>query len=194
MSEALAILEEVAFEHVRAKNVWTDSRFGFIKGLSSTAIGSIGESYVHRLCGETGLWCAFPEGRDGKRGREAWDIRIEGRTFEIKTATQDVRGRFQFNNIRVDRQYDALLVIAIAPDDVRLQAWTSDHVYRGRDAPLVPMSRDAIESRKLTKGWAGLLPIDRFGEVVRGVLRELDRGAATDLGAGQAPRSPGMSL
>lgn len=187
MSDALAILERIALEYVK-DDMWTDSRFGFINGFSSTVIGTIGESFGHEMCCETGLSGEFP-GR-----RLSWDIRINGRTFEIKTATHGSGGTFQFNNIRIYEPYDALLVIGIMPNDALMQAWTKRRVGLGMEGRLAPMAKHVDALCKLTKRKPDLLPVDRFEEVVGGVLRELDIGTATDPGPEPTPGSPGMLL
>lgn len=45
-------------------------------------------------------------------------MRIEGASFELKMATEDVHGSFQFNHIRYHRPYDALLCLGIAPENI----------------------------------------------------------------------------
>lgn len=191
--DAYAVLQDLAPEHMEDDG-WAGARFEFVKRLSSTATGAIGEDFVHALCGETGLSRELPEDPGEGRGRESWDIRIEGRTFEIKTATLGVSGTFQFNNIRTRRTYDALLVIAITPTDVFMRVWTRRDIVRDRVDGLVPMARDAPALLKLTKREPDLLPIDRFEEAVRDVIKELDMGAANPLGPRPAPGSPGAPL
>ena len=90
--------------------------FERIKRLSNTKVGDVGQDFVERLCASLGYRCEFPRNQKGTRSRtESWDIRIEGTTFELKTATEDVSGAFQFNHIRYHRRYDALLCIRHQP-------------------------------------------------------------------------------
>lgn len=71
-----------------------------------------------RICAESGFACEFPLDAKGKRSKNApWDIRVQGIKFELKTATEDVSGSFQFNHIRYHRAYDALLCVGVAPAD-----------------------------------------------------------------------------
>lgn len=187
-SDALALLLDIARGHMR-DDVWVDAPLESVKRLPPTAIGASGEDYAYRLCGETGL----SEDVRRKRGGEPWDLWIEGRAFEIKTATQGERGRFQFNNIRVRQRYDALLAIAIAPDDVFVQAWTGAGIKRGDAGHLSLMDRDAPNLLKITRQARDLRPVTEFRDVMRGALNELDMDATIDPGPKPAPRSPGLS-
>ncbi|MBC6403007.1 MAG: hypothetical protein GDA39_02590 [Hyphomonadaceae bacterium] len=95
---------------------WCGQPFERIRRIPNTKVGDVGQDFVEALCREYGLDCTFPEKDDGTRMRQSpWDIRIEEKTFELKTASEDVSGSFQFNHIRYHREYDALLCIGIAP-------------------------------------------------------------------------------
>lgn len=194
MPDALAILEGVALKYIR-DDVWTDSRFEFIRSFSPPVKGAIGERYADRMCGEAGLKQELPVGPDGRVRRNLpWDIRIEGHTFDIKTATVDVNGNFQFNNIREKQRYGALLVFGILPSDVLMQAWTQDYVTAGRAGRTVPMSVDAPDLRKLTVDVGDRLPMDKFRETVLGVTMEMDRDKAVDRGPKTPSKSRGMTI
>ena len=74
---------------------WVDSTFEKIKRLSNTKVGDVGQDFVERLCDGLGFSCEFPSDDKGGRSRTSpWDIRIEGVTLELKTATEDVNGSF----------------------------------------------------------------------------------------------------
>ena len=68
---------------------WATQPFARIKQIQRK-IGAVGQEFVERLCAEIGFACEFPVTADGRRTRmNPWDIRIEGKTFEIKTATEE---------------------------------------------------------------------------------------------------------
>lgn len=118
MPDAIAILRRLAFEHVEARK-WDDAPLEVIKWLLPPAIGAVGEGFCHEMCGETGLQPEFPMSPAGRRQRNwPWDILINGRTFEIKTATLGDDERFQFNNVRIHQKYDALPAIGISPENI----------------------------------------------------------------------------
>ena len=141
---------------------WAMQPFARIKQIQPK-IGDVGQEFVERLCAEIGFACEFPVTADGRRTRMSpWDIRIEGKTFEIKTATEGDRGTFQFNHIRYHRDYEALLCIGIAPASIHMGAWTKADVTTGKAGRLVTMERGANASFKLTKRTAQLLDIREF--------------------------------
>jgi len=70
-------------------------------------------------------------------------------TFELKTATEDIGGSFQFNHLRYHREYDAVLCIGIAPSDIYMGSWTKADVATGAAGKLVSMEKGANASYKL---------------------------------------------
>ncbi|MBD0864665.1 MAG: hypothetical protein GDA36_03180 [Rhodobacteraceae bacterium] len=141
--------------------------------IPNTKVGDVGQDFVEVLCCECGLECAFPEKDDGTRRRQnPWDIRIEGTTFELKNAREDVSGSFQFNHIRYHRPYDALLCIGIAPSRIHVGAWSKADVVTGGAGSLVSMEKGANASYKLTKRPDQLLPIPGFGDLVLALVTD----------------------
>jgi len=148
---------------------WRGQPFETIKRLSNTKVGDAGQAFVERLCSAAGLGFTLPSSR-----QSPWDICIAGTTFEVKTATEDVSGSFQFNHIHYHRDYDALLCIGISPDDIWTRAWTKAEVATGKAGTLVSMEKRGNASHKLTKRRADLLPIAEFSDTVTRVLDDLN--------------------
>ena len=141
MPDAHKILLEVMKKYEDADK-WKGSRFERIKRLSNTKVGDIGQDFVEHLCDSLGIEVAFPEKEEGGRKRQCpWDIKIGGLTFELKTATEDVSGSFQFNHIRYHREYNALLCIGISPSNIRFNSWTKGDVTTGKAGRLVTMEK-----------------------------------------------------
>lgn len=92
-------------------------------------------------------------------------------TFEIKSATEDVSGSFQFNHIRHHRAYDALLCVGISPDDIYLGIWSKADIPPAKAGNLVSMDKGSSATFKLTKRKHGLVPIDRFEQSIRDLSR-----------------------
>ncbi|MCY4259069.1 MAG: hypothetical protein OXC91_02235 [Rhodobacteraceae bacterium] len=156
---------------------WVDASFEQIKRISNTKVGDVGQDFIEELCGELKFDCSFPEGSKGKRSRQSpWDIRIEGRTFELKTATEDVSGSFQFNHIRYQRQYEGLLCVGIAPEIIHFGTWTKAEVATGMAGNLVSMEKGGSASFKLTKRPhdPDIYPITQFEDRLLDVLGRLD--------------------
>lgn len=91
-----------------------------------------------------------------------WDIKIHGFTFELKTATEDVNGNFQFNHIRYHRQYDGLICLGVSPANLYFNVWTAADVKTGKAGTLTSMEKGANASYKLSKGVKSLKPINDF--------------------------------
>jgi hypothetical protein len=72
---------------------WSGAALGKIKTISNTKVGSVGQAFIERLCGELSMPCSFPTNPKGKRlNQSSWDIKIADIEFELKTATEDVNG------------------------------------------------------------------------------------------------------
>ena len=91
-----------------------------------------------------------------------WDIEINGVKFELKTATEDVNGSFQFNHLRYHRPYDAVLCLGVTPNELYFGLWSKADVATGKAGSLVSMEKGANASYKLTKKPSDLSVIDDF--------------------------------
>lgn len=77
---------------------WDNAVLARIKTVSNTKVGSVGQLFIERFCGELGIPCVFPLNAKGKRlSQSPWDIEISGIKLELKTATEDTSGKFQRN-------------------------------------------------------------------------------------------------
>lgn len=191
--DAEAILLEVLAAFSDADK-WNDSMFEAIKRLSNTKVGDAGQDFVERLCNEIGFECEFPERPEcrGRQRQSPWDIRIEDVTFELKTATEDVGGSFQFNHIRYHREYEALLCIGIGPNEIRFDAWSKAAVATGEAGTLVSMEKGGSASHKLTKRKGLLRQIHEFEDHMLNIVTAIDqhkRGIARQRRAASTSRS-----
>ena len=148
-------LEELIENYARSKSQrWDSGKFRTIKALSPTEKGNIAEDFVVWLGQNNG----FEAERHPKR-RGPWDVRIAGSTIEVKMATQDVNGSFQFNGIRYDYAADLIVVLGIAPDDVWFNLYERRDLF---DLTLVPMRKNSNSDFKLTRTPEQLLPVQEF--------------------------------
>ena len=122
---------------------WSSGQFRLIKTLSTSHKGNIAEDFAVWLAQWHGL---AAEKHPSKRGQ--WDVQIAGVTLEVKVATEDVGGSFQFNGIRYDTKYDQLLVVGISPDRVLFNIYPRRNLM---DMPLVRMAKDTNSAFKLTR-------------------------------------------
>lgn len=153
-------LDELIAHYVAARNQqWEIGRFSAIKPLTPTEKGNIAEDFVEWLGQRMGLPTERPESRRGE-----WDVSIGGTAIEVKVATLDVHGMFQFNGIRRDYNYDLLVVVGIAPSDVWLNVYAKDDLD---GLTLVPMQRNTNATFKLTRSPDDLEHPSRFAELFR---------------------------
>ena len=152
----------------RNDSKWLNAPLGDVKVLSNTHIGDVGQDFVQKWCAHLGLdWAG-----SGSR-QSSWDARIEGVTFEIKTATEDIHRSFQFNHIRHHREYQALLCLGIAPDTILFDAWRKGDVSEGRAGHLVTMDRGSSATFKLTKRRTALRSLGEFEDRIAEIVAEL---------------------
>ena len=153
---------------------WRGADFERIKYISNTQVGDVGQDLVVALCKKYGFEVELPTGR-----QHPWDIKICGVTFEVKTATEDVKGAFQFNHIRHHRAYDALLCVGISPDDILFDAWSKATVATGGAGRLVTMDKGSSATWKLTKRPDSLRPISNFQSHLDDLTRTLAAASQT---------------
>ena len=175
MTDPIEILSAVLSEYADADK-WKGAPFEHIKRISNTLVGSVGLDFVERLCDECGFKYEFPSNAKGERSKNSpWDIRIEGVEFELKTASEDAGGSFQFNHIRYHREYDAVLCVGVSPEVIRFGVWSKADIATGRAGTLVSMEKGANASYKLTKKPGDLIYIDQF----QGVMTKFLSGFST---------------
>lgn len=156
MLDAIELMKDVIATYANNPK-WINAPLGDIKILSNTHVGEAGQDFIKQWCRTQNLAWESPES-----SQSPWDIRIESISFEIKTATEDVNGNFQFNHIRHHRDYQALLVLGISPDEILFDVWRKGDVVEGRAGRLVTMDKGSSATFKLTKKPSQLLPITKF--------------------------------
>lgn len=152
---------------------WDEGKFSGIKTISNTKVGAVGEDFIEGLCGNLKLKCEFPLNAKMERAKQSpWDIKINGVTFELKTATEDISGSFQFNHIRYHREYEAVLCLGVTPDKLYFSLWSKAEITTAKAGKLVSMEKSANASYKLTKKPADLIPISQFKDVMTKFTKE----------------------
>ena len=147
---------------------WKEGDFIGIKTVSNTKVGSVGQDFIESLCNTLSIPCIFPLREDDTRmTQSSWDIEIYGVKFELKTATEDTNGSFQFNHIRYHRQYDAVLCLGVTPKELYFGLWSKADVATGKAGSLVSMEKGANASYKLTKKPSHLFPIVEFEQKIK---------------------------
>ena len=160
MLDAIELMQKIIAGYANNPK-WLNVPLGGIKTLTNTHVGKVGEDFIMLWCQTHNLAWSLPSST-----QSPWDIRIESITFEIKTATEDVNGRFQFNHIRRHREYDAVLVLGVAPDEIRFDAWGKGTVVEDRAGRLVTMDKESAATFKITKKPSDLRPITQFADKI----------------------------
>lgn len=175
MIDPKAILIEILRNHHDSEK-WVGAPFEAIKRVSNSKVGSVGQEFLEKLCKKFGYVCEFPENKKGEKAKQSpWDIKLENIEFELKTATEDVSGMFQFNHIRYHRAYDALICLGISPADIYFGVWSKADLTTGKAGNLVSMEKEANASYKLSKKASSLHPIEKFKDQFKAFVQEYNR-------------------
>ncbi len=138
------LLVTIIREHA-PEDIWQDSPLIRYRMLGNTNRGEIGEEFIRRFLDQHEI-------RVGNGGRTSrTDLRIGNLRFEVKTASLGANGTFQFNHVRLDRQYDYLLCLGICPHQVVFNMWRKGVVAENRAGTLVRMAEGQAVTYKLTK-------------------------------------------
>lgn len=150
---------QILIEVIRDKSPtskWTDAPLEKFRHVENTNRGEIGEEFLRRFLKYHGIVAG-----NGSRISPT-DLRIYDCRFEVKTASEDKGGNFQFNHIRHDREYDYLLCLGIAPDEILFAVWSKGEVAEGKAGRLVRMAEGQSVTFKLTKKKTVLTPIEEL--------------------------------
>ena len=161
---AIALMQEVISKHTPT-TIWTGSPLEAFRQVANTNRGDIGEEFVYRYLKQS----ALPVCQSESRVKE-WDLRIAGKRFEVKTASEDVSGSFQFNHIRLDRDYQYLLCLGVRPAAIMFGVWRKGAVSEGEAGRLVRMAEGQSVTYKLTKKPTDMMDIEDLPEWVRDSL------------------------
>jgi hypothetical protein len=157
---------EIFLKVVATKTIdpkWMGQPHESFKHLANTSKGDAAETFVAEYASALGFNAEInPAGRNGD-----WDVKINDKKFEIKCASEDVTGSFQFNHIRYDYKYDFLLCLGVAPSNLVFKIWNKGEVATGVAGNLVSMGRGQNSSFKLTKKKRELYEIEKLLDELR---------------------------
>lgn len=160
---AVALFAEIVREHA-PEDIWQDSPLIGYRSLGNTNRGEIGEEFVRRYLKANGI-----ETSNGHRASKI-DMRIAGKRFEVKTASLGAKRTFQFNHVRLDRQYAYLLCIGVCPQEIRFNMWRKGDVAEGRAGTLVRMAEGQAVTYKITKKLDDLHSIEGLPDLIASAL------------------------
>lgn len=143
------------------EDIWQGSPVLGYRILGNTTRGQIGEEFVRRYLGSVGIE-AVGGGRTART-----DMLIGGRRFEVKTASLGANRTFQFNHVRLDRNYEFLLCLGICPNEIVFNMWRKGDVAEDRAGTLVRMAEGQAVTYKITKKLSDMIPIDELPDTLR---------------------------
>ena len=161
---AVQLLLEVIRDHTPSSK-WAGSTLEPFRQVANTNRGDIGEDFLFRYLNQSGIRAIRNDSRV-----DVWDLEIEGRKFEVKTASEDMSGAFQFNHVRLDRNYDYLLCFGIRPESLTFNAWKKGALSEGAAGTLVRMAEGQSVTHKLTKHPDRMRAIEERPDRVRNEL------------------------
>ena len=144
---------------------WVNAPHEAFKHLANSSKGDAGEEFIRRYATSLGFIVSDRTSRLGD-----WDLRINDKTFEVKTATEDISGSFQFNHVRYDSRYEFLLCFGVAPKTLYFRIWSKADVTTGKAGNLVSMGKNQNASFKLTKKPTHLYEILQFKDKLDQIL------------------------
>ncbi len=157
---AVDLLVEIIREHV-PEDIWQDSPLIGYRSLGNTNRGEIGEEFIRRYLRQHQI----DTGNGGRVSKT--DMRIAAWAFEVKTASLGANGTFQFNHVRLDRDYDYLLCLGICPHRIVFNMWRKGEVAEGRAGKLVRMAEGQAVTYKITKKLDDMIDIEQLPATLR---------------------------
>ncbi len=158
----VALLVEIIQEHV-PEDIWQGSPLIGYRSLGNTNRGEIGEEFIRRYLSVAG----FPVSKSARTSET--DLRLANQWIEVKTASLGANGTFQFNHVRLDRNYDYLLCLGICPHEIVFNMWRKGEVAENRAGRLVRMAEGQAVTYKITKKLADMRPIEEIPNVLRSI-------------------------
>lgn len=156
----------------RGGGKWAQGEFISILGVEKGLRGGVGEDFFIQMLRFAGYAdAAKNEGRSSTLDAQgSFDISANNFCIEVKTASEDVHGNFQFNAIRYDDNtpYDFLFLVGISPDDIFFRIYTKSDIPRN----LPPMAKGTPGTHKLTQGKPDMLPMESFADEAKKYLGE----------------------
>ena len=159
------LLVAIIREHA-PEDIWRDSPLVGYRMLANTNRGAIGEEFIRRF-----LTLNDIEVRNGGRTSPT-DLRVGNIRFEVKTASLGANGTFQFNHVRMDRDYDYLLCLGICPNQLVFEMWRKGAVAENRAGTLVRMAEGQAVTYKLTKRLDDMEGIAQLPDRIRHAIDE----------------------
>jgi hypothetical protein len=98
----------------KTSNVFNDSSFESIDNLKLDYSGKVGEKIITKICDITDIKYSYEEDKNYSDGQ--YDIKINKKRMEVKTARLGKTGTFQHESLKNSNIYDSLMFVSILPN------------------------------------------------------------------------------
>jgi hypothetical protein len=112
----LGVIQSIGDDLLRRQNgsnEWHDSTLEAINDLKPDYAGKVGERLIQQLCMSGLIKCEYTEDKNSTDG--TYDIKMNDKKVEIKTARLGVNGSFQHETLKTSG-YDYILFVDITPN------------------------------------------------------------------------------
>jgi hypothetical protein len=114
-------IKEILNRKPKAKFDWHGSLYEKIQFISLDDKGDVGEEITRDILTHFGCKVEFAKGVTEET--KGWDVKSNGIKIEVKLATITIgSGGFQHENLEAQRDFDAILFIDVAPNEIFLTA------------------------------------------------------------------------
>ena len=119
------------------------TNYGLVKAAPPTIKGTFGEELIALFMDKiVGVPAEIIDG-----GKGPYDLRTQSNvTFEIKLATEDIHGGFQFNGLKKDVEYDFAFCLGVSPKELWFGIWSKKDVKELTTS----MTKNGSDTYKLT--------------------------------------------
>ena len=147
------------------EDIWQGSPIIGYRLLGNTNRGEVGEKFIMRYLKHFGIVASSDGNRTSKTDMQIGDVK-----FEVKTASLGANGTFQYNHVRLDREYNYLLCVGLCPNQVVFSLWRKGEVAEGKAGRLVRMAEGQSVTFKLTKRLDAMSSLDSFLPEIRNII------------------------
>ena len=133
------LIEELAG---RRTDKWYKSKYEEVRIAENTPKGDFGEKVTTNLIKKIiGIYAEIING-----GKGEFDILTKsGIKIEHKLATEDVGGKFQFNGIKKDVNYDHVFCLGVSPNDLWFGIWSKKEVEKRLTTVMMSGAEDGFK-------------------------------------------------